>query len=117
MYVVMTLEELWLNCGLSMDVCDTFWWDIRSLEEEHCGIPWEELKKYEVCMCDGVARRLGLVRPRGEEWIDRFLTLPGDRGYSWAQAPKRKLPSRGDKYEPRFVDEAGSSTPDRDAQT
>ena len=103
MYMVMTIEELWLNCGLSENVCDSFGWDRRQLQEEYCGIPWDELKKFEVCMCGGVARRIGLIRPRGEEWIDRFLTLPGDRGYAWAQVPCRALPEKGDDHHQQLV--------------
>ena len=103
MYVVMTIEELWMNCGLSDTVCDTFGWDVRDLDEEYRGIPWEELKAFEVCMDGPTARRLGLLCPRGEFWIERLLTLPGEKYYAWADLPKRELPDGGHPYRKKLV--------------
>jgi len=101
----MTIEELRLNCGLGEEVCDSFGWDRRSLEEEHRGIPWDELKKFEVCMPGATGRRFGLICPRGERWIERFLSLSGDRSYPWAHCPDRNLPTKGYPYQIKLAPE------------
>ncbi len=94
MYIVMTISELQLYAGLSLDVMDRLYWDPRDLLPENTGISDAELDKFEVCVPEAVAREFGIISERGERWISRFLNLPDDYAIPQAKAPERTLPTK-----------------------
>ena len=94
MYVVMTIGELELHAGLSLDVMDRLYWDPHQLLPEYTGISDEELDRFEVCIPESVARDFGIIADRGERWISRFLNWRADIMIPQAKAPKRKLPTK-----------------------
>ena len=118
MYVVMTTAELfqytgcWAGISGTEDsgVEDNLGWDYRSLEPEYTGISKSELDAFEICLPERVARRMGILAPRGEYWIKRAVENGEWPSSQVPQAipPTRPLPCKGEPAQlqlvPRCVD-------------
>ena len=119
MYVVMTTAELFQYTGYwrgfdgreESGVEDTLGWDFRELETENTGISQSELDQFEICLPSRIARRMGILAPRGEFWIKRAVDGGAclECGYWTASpvpqaiAPDRPLPSKGEPVQLRLV--------------
>lgn len=113
MYVVMTTAELFQFTGFvsgidgteRTGVQDTLGWDGRDLETENTGISQSELDAFEICLPEYLARRMGILAPRGEWWISRAVegsgsaSKPGPK----AMAPDRELPEKGKPVQLQLV--------------
>ena len=113
MYVVMTTAELFQYTGFvagidgtdDTGVQDTFGWDGRELETESTGISQSELDAFEICVPERVARRMGILAPRGEYWISRAVEGGGSASKPGPKAlpPARPLPRKGEPVQLQLV--------------
>ncbi len=113
MYVVMTTAELFQYTGYWRGIDDTYdsgvekclGWDFRSLDPEYTGISKSELDAFEICIPESVARRMGILAPRGEFWIRRAVESGESASKSVPQAmpPTRPLPHKGEPVQLELV--------------
>ena len=103
MYVVMTVCELRMHCGLGEEVCDSLGWDQRDLWSEYSGVSHDVIDQFEICIPGSVARRMGILSPRGEKWIERYLHHAKDSAYYEAIALERELPRPGEAFVTKLV--------------
>ncbi len=113
MYVVMTTAELFQYAGFvagidgtdRTGVQDAFGWDGRNLETESTGISQSELDAFEICVPEHVARRMGILAPRGEFWISRAVEGDGTASKPGPKAlpPKRPLPRKGEPVQLQLI--------------
>jgi hypothetical protein len=105
MYVVLTFAELTFHLGWlhgangSGESSIEDWTGIKYQDLLRTGLPAEALNAYEFALPENVARAVGIIAPRGENWLGRFLNCKDLDTLPRAAPPDRDLPKLGNGFE------------------